>query len=157
ARQNAAVSWNRQKETDVRPRGPAQPACLPGCRRDRSLGASPAVESYQVYATRGVALSLRSLIGGLSRKLDSRAGGPYRECYDPLTAKSAGPSARSEKTAVLAVLAATAIALTLASQRSWSGDEGLDLLAAALINAGKRPYIDFFYQHLPFQAWLSAL
>jgi 4-amino-4-deoxy-L-arabinose transferase-like glycosyltransferase len=36
------------------------------------------------------------------------------------------------------------------------GDEGFHLLASQLINAGKRPYLDFFYQHVPFYAYLNA-
>jgi hypothetical protein len=36
------------------------------------------------------------------------------------------------------------------------GDEGFHLLAAKLINAGKRPYIDFFYQHPPLYPYITA-
>ncbi len=36
------------------------------------------------------------------------------------------------------------------------GDEGFHLLASQLINAGKRPYLDFFYQHVPLYAYLNA-
>ena len=35
-------------------------------------------------------------------------------------------------------------------------DEGFPLLAAQLINAGKIPYADFFYQHTPLYAYLTA-
>ena len=35
-------------------------------------------------------------------------------------------------------------------------DEGFHLLASQLINAGKRPYLDFFYQHVPLYAYLNA-
>lgn len=37
------------------------------------------------------------------------------------------------------------------------GDEGLYLLAAQLVNAGKTPYIDFFYQHTPLYLYVFAL
>jgi hypothetical protein len=36
------------------------------------------------------------------------------------------------------------------------GDEGFHLLAAQLIGAGKKPYVDFFYQHAPLYALLNA-
>lgn len=39
---------------------------------------------------------------------------------------------------------------------AWHGDEGFHLLAAQLINAGKKPYIDFFYQHTPLCAYLNG-
>ncbi|HYM10632.1 MAG TPA: glycosyltransferase family 39 protein [Bryobacterales bacterium] len=35
-------------------------------------------------------------------------------------------------------------------------DEGFHLVAAHLINAGKKPYLDFFYQHAPLFAYLNA-
>lgn len=35
-------------------------------------------------------------------------------------------------------------------------DEGHHLLAAQLIRAGRRPYVDFFYQHPPLYAYLTA-
>ena len=39
---------------------------------------------------------------------------------------------------------------------SYYTDEGFDLLAAQLVAAGKRPYIDFFYQHTPLFTWVTA-
>ncbi len=36
------------------------------------------------------------------------------------------------------------------------GDEGFHLLAARLIRAGRRPYVDFFYQHPPLYPYLNA-
>ena len=38
---------------------------------------------------------------------------------------------------------------------SW-GDEGFHLLASQLINSGKKPYLDFFYQHVPLYIYLDA-
>jgi len=56
-----------------------------------------------------------------------------------------------------AVVAALAAGLVLYSQTiAFYGDEGFHLLAALLINAGKRPYLDFFYQHVPLYAYLTA-
>jgi hypothetical protein len=38
----------------------------------------------------------------------------------------------------------------------WAGDEGYHLVAAKLINAGKRPYVDFFYQQVPLFPYVTA-
>jgi hypothetical protein len=61
-------------------------------------------------------------------------------------------------TAVLAgvVVCVSAGLLAYSQTLAFYGDEGFDLLAAQLIAAGKRPYIDFFYQHTPFFADLTA-
>jgi len=49
------------------------------------------------------------------------------------------------------------IALLAYSQAvAYFGNESFHLLAAQLINAGKRPYLDFFYQHPPLFAYLNA-
>jgi hypothetical protein len=40
---------------------------------------------------------------------------------------------------------------------AYFGNESFHLLAAQLINAGKRPYLDFFYQHAPLYAYLNAV
>lgn len=40
---------------------------------------------------------------------------------------------------------------------AYFGNEPFHLLAAQLINAGKVPYKDFFYQHVPLYAYLNAL
>lgn len=55
---------------------------------------------------------------------------------------------------VLAALAAAllAYALTLA----WYPDEAFHLVAAQLINAGQRPYLDFFHQHPPLYVYVAA-
>jgi hypothetical protein len=39
---------------------------------------------------------------------------------------------------------------------AYVGDESFHLLAAQLIDAGKKPYIDFFYQHPPLFVYLMA-
>ncbi len=39
---------------------------------------------------------------------------------------------------------------------AWRGDEGFHLLAAQLVAAGKRPYLDFFYQHVPLHIIVTA-
>lgn len=39
---------------------------------------------------------------------------------------------------------------------AYFGNEGFYLLAAQLVLAGKRPYVDFFYQHAPLGAYLTA-
>jgi hypothetical protein len=53
----------------------------------------------------------------------------------------------------IAVLAALLLA---ASRLTWDPDEGFHLTAAELINAGKTPYVDFFYQHPPGYAYVNA-
>jgi hypothetical protein len=56
-----------------------------------------------------------------------------------------------------AVVAALTAGLVVYSQTiAFYGDEGFHLLAALLIGAGKRPYLDFFYQHVPFYTYLAA-
>lgn len=56
-----------------------------------------------------------------------------------------------------AVLAALSVGLLTFSQTvAWFGHEGFYLLAAQLINAGKRPYVDFFYAHPPLYPYLNA-
>jgi len=56
-----------------------------------------------------------------------------------------------------AVVAAVTAGLVVYSQTiAFYGDEGLHLLAALLISAGKRPYLDFFYQHVPLYAYLTG-
>src|SRR5438132_7044256 len=46
--------------------------------------------------------------------------------------------------------------MTFSQTLAWYGDEGMHLLAAQLVNAGKRPYLDFFYQHPPLYAYVTA-
>ena len=59
--------------------------------------------------------------------------------------------------ALWAVVSALAAAL-LAYSQTYAGyaDEGLHLLAAQLVNAGKRPYLDFFFQHAPLYLYFNA-
>ncbi|MBI3696750.1 MAG: hypothetical protein HY238_18165 [Acidobacteria bacterium] len=56
-----------------------------------------------------------------------------------------------------AVVATLSIGLLAFSQTgAWAGDEELHLVTAQLINAGKTPYLDFFYQQTPLYAYLNA-
>ena len=57
----------------------------------------------------------------------------------------------------LVVLALEVGLLVLSQTVIGYRDEGLHLLAAQLINSGKRPYLDFFFQHPPLYAYLNAL
>ncbi|HWU41276.1 MAG TPA: hypothetical protein VN203_26785, partial [Candidatus Acidoferrum sp.] len=58
---------------------------------------------------------------------------------------------------LLAALVPVVAGLMAFSQTlAWYGDEGMHLLAGQLVNAGKRPYLDFFYQHPPLYAYLTA-
>ena len=60
--------------------------------------------------------------------------------------------------AIIYVVAAilTAALLVYSQAVAYWGDESLHLLAGRLINAGQRPYLDFFYQHTPLFAYLNA-
>jgi hypothetical protein len=55
-------------------------------------------------------------------------------------------------------LAAGVVAVFLIRSQlfAYVGDEPFHLVAAQLIYAGKKPYIDFFYQHTPLHAYLIA-
>ena len=56
-----------------------------------------------------------------------------------------------------AVIASAAVGLIAFSQTGICDvNEGFELLAAQLINTGKYPYLDFFYQHTPLYAYSSA-
>ena len=58
---------------------------------------------------------------------------------------------------LLLVVAILELALLVYSQAvAYWGDESLHLVAAQLINAGQRPYLDFFYQHPPLFAYLIS-
>ena len=46
--------------------------------------------------------------------------------------------------------------LTYSQLVAYFGNESFHLLAAWLINHGKHPYVDFFYQHAPLYAYLNA-
>ncbi|HSE36932.1 MAG TPA: hypothetical protein VLG74_06480, partial [Blastocatellia bacterium] len=56
--------------------------------------------------------------------------------------------------AVLAPLAAALLAYSQAV--AYFGNESFHLLASQLINAGKTPYLEFFYQHPPLFIYLNA-
>jgi hypothetical protein len=56
---------------------------------------------------------------------------------------------------LLLVVAILELALLIYSQAvAYWGDESLHLVAGLLMNAGKRPYLDFFYHHPPLFAYL---
>ncbi len=66
-------------------------------------------------------------------------------------------SAGREALILKAVAAAVFAGLLIYSQTvACFGDEGFHLLAAQLIRAGRKPYVDFFYQHPPLYAYLTA-
>ena len=48
----------------------------------------------------------------------------------------------------------TAGGVVFSRTRTFSPDEGFHLLAAKLINSGRKPYLDFFYQHPPLYPYL---
>ncbi len=83
-----------------------------------------------------------------------------------MTDEQAGPGVEStppawmpERSVVLlwAAVAVLWAGLFLFSQTlAWDGDEGFHLLAAQLITAGKKPYLDFFYQHVPLHIYITA-
>ncbi len=54
------------------------------------------------------------------------------------------------------LLLVSLVLLTFALTHAYIGDESFHLLAAKLVAAGKRPYVDFFYQHPPLFTYLSA-
>jgi len=55
------------------------------------------------------------------------------------------------------VIATFLVALLAYSQAvAYFGNESFHLLAAQLINTGKKPYLDFFYQHPPLFIYLNA-
>ena len=59
--------------------------------------------------------------------------------------------------AVMAVVGTLGVGLLVYSQNSaWFGDGCTHLLIAQLINTGKRPSHDFFYQHVPLYAYVNA-
>ncbi len=59
---------------------------------------------------------------------------------------------------LLLVVAILELALLIYSQLvAYWGDESLHLVAAQLMNTGKRPYLDFFYHHPPLFAYLAAV
>lgn len=57
---------------------------------------------------------------------------------------------------LILVAALTALLVAYSQTVAYFGDESIHLVAGQLIAAGKRPYIDFFYQHAPLFAYLVA-
>src|SRR5262249_12147872 len=55
-----------------------------------------------------------------------------------------------------ALLIITAGLIVFSQTWAWWGDEGFHLLAAQLINSGKKPYLDFIYPQTPLYAYLNA-
>ena len=47
----------------------------------------------------------------------------------------------------------TALLLAFSQTAAFFGDEGFHLLAAQLVNTGRRLYLDFFYPHAPLFAY----
>ncbi len=77
------------------------------------------------------------------------------DASEPLTRPPETP--RSSSPALLTVVAGlSAGLLTYALTLAWFDDECYNLLAAQLVNAGKRPYLDFFYQQVPLYAYVNA-
>jgi 4-amino-4-deoxy-L-arabinose transferase-like glycosyltransferase len=66
------------------------------------------------------------------------------------------PGRRTVLSLLLLLAAAAAWILFYSLDAAWVGDEGFHLLASQLIAAGKRPYLDFFYQHAPLWAYANA-
>lgn len=90
---------------------------------------------------------------------NKNVGGLAEEAQRPKQGTATGGSANQQGALILlrVVVMALGTGLLVFSQTlAWYGDEGWHLLAAQLINAGKRPYIDFFYQHTPLYAYLNA-
>lgn len=56
-----------------------------------------------------------------------------------------------------AVLSIAAALQVYARTRSFHGDEGFHLLAAQLALAGRKPYLDFFFQQTPLNVWWNAI
>ena len=80
------------------------------------------------------------------------AGGLQR---DPET--SGAQNSTASYAVLWAVVAGLTLGLLLASQTVAAyGDEGFHLLAARLINFGKKPYVDFLYTNPPLYAFANA-
>src|ERR1700753_4442400 len=67
------------------------------------------------------------------------------------------PGERGQLRYLFAAAAMLLAGLLIYSQtRAFAWDEGFHLLAAQLILAGKRPYLDFCFPQTPFNAYLTA-
>src|SRR5262245_46370928 len=69
-----------------------------------------------------------------------------------------GPLRAARSPALVALLASLVCAhvIVFSQTLAYYGDEGFDLLSAQLIAAGKKPYLDFFYQHPAFYTYATA-
>jgi 4-amino-4-deoxy-L-arabinose transferase-like glycosyltransferase len=70
------------------------------------------------------------------------------------------PQAAGERRPLALWLVGLAVAaglLAYSQTVAYFGNEPFHLLAAQLINRGKQPYLDFFYQHAPLYAYLNAV
>ena len=76
------------------------------------------------------------------------------------TAPTAVPGERSQERGTHALIAAWAILaaglLVYSQTMAFHWDEGFHILAAHLIDAGKRPYLDFFFPQTPLNAYWNA-
>ncbi|HXD31416.1 MAG TPA: hypothetical protein VN643_09875 [Pyrinomonadaceae bacterium] len=70
---------------------------------------------------------------------------------------SAAPKSKFPVGLILVILLATMGMIAYSQTVAYFGDESLHLVAGQLIAAGKKPYIDFFYQHTPLWAYLVGL
>ncbi|HEX7798460.1 MAG TPA: glycosyltransferase family 39 protein, partial [Vicinamibacterales bacterium] len=76
----------------------------------------------------------------------------------PPIASGAIRAASSGLPALVGVVATLVCAhvIVFSQTLAYYGDEGFDLLSAQLIAAGKKPYLDFFYQHPAFFPYATA-
>src|SRR5438874_4120601 len=66
-------------------------------------------------------------------------------------------ASRRQSTLLVAAIAGVAAVLVVYSQTvAFTWDEGFHLLAAQMINAGKRPYLDFCFPQTPLNPWWNA-
>jgi hypothetical protein len=75
-----------------------------------------------------------------------------------ITTTCAGSRSSGREALILKAVAGAVFAglLVYSQTVAFFGDEGCHLLAAQLIRAGRKPYVDFFYQHPPIYAYLTA-
>src|SRR6185295_19778220 len=70
---------------------------------------------------------------------------------------STAPKSKLPASLILIIFLATVGLVAYSQTVAYFGDESLHLVAGQLIAAGKRPYLDFFYQHTPLWAYLVGL
>lgn len=69
-------------------------------------------------------------------------------------------SSRGPRDSVVLVAAGgvlVAVMLGFSQMYAWYGDEENHLLASQLVNAGRMPYRDFFYNQTPLYIYVNAL